>query len=193
MIPLLLVRHGKTEWNLEKRIQGRRDIPLSETGRKALDGVRIPARFRAFKWVSSPLKRAEETALLLGAQTLHIEPRIIEMDWGDWDGKTLSELRALYGEEMRRNEAKGLQMQPPAGESPAMVQERLRPWLKELSEPTIAVTHKGIIRALKSLAYNWDMTEKAPVPFDWSCAHLFKVDPSGRIYPDRVNIPLETS
>ena len=53
------------------------------------------------------------------------------------------------------------------------------------------MTHKGVIRALKSLAYNWDMTDKAPVSFDWATGHLFEVSESGDIRPLRINISME--
>ncbi len=191
MIPLLLIRHGKTAWNIEKKLQGRRDIPLSEQGRNQLQNCILPSEFRHFSWTSSPLVRATETAEILGALNPLVEPRLIEMHWGDWEGNTVRDLRARYGETMVENEARGLNMKPPGGESPADVQKRLRPWLKSLTKPTIAVTHKGVIRALKSLAYDWDMTCKSPTTFDWNCAHLFKINEQGMPIVDRVNISLE--
>ena len=92
---------------------------------------------------------------------------------------------------MKEIEDKGLHMKPPGGESPAEVQDRIRQWLETIKEPTIAVTHKGVIRAFKSLAYKWDMTDKLPVTFNWNCAHLFEANEQGQIFPVRVNINLE--
>jgi probable phosphoglycerate mutase len=191
MVRLLVIRHGKTEWNLKKKIQGRTDIPLSDLGRAELSKMRLPAEFSGFHWVSSPLKRTRETAELLGATELQIEPALIEMNWGEWEGETLTGLRAKYGDEFKYNEARGLNMTPPGGESPADVVARLTPWLKSLDRDTITITHKGVIRALKSLAYNWDMTDKAPVKFDWATGHLFKVNPEGGLLPLRINISME--
>ena len=45
MIPILLIRHGKTSWNAMKKLQGRRDIPLSEAGRQLLEKNVIPDEF----------------------------------------------------------------------------------------------------------------------------------------------------
>jgi len=191
MIPILLIRHGKTSWNVAKRLQGLRDIPLSDEGRMLLEKNIIPEEFSQFKWVSSPLIRAQQTAEILGAKDLAINEHLIEMDWGDWEGRTIRELRTELGPAMSEIEDKGLHMKPPGGESPAEVQIRIRHWLKTVKEPTIAVTHKGVIRAFKSLAYNWDMTDKSPVAFNWNCAHLFEVNKLGQVSPKYVNINLE--
>lgn len=91
---LYLVRHGITDWNSEKRIQGQVDIPLNETGRqlakKTAEGLKdIPFDL----CYSSPLIRARETAeLIVGERKIQIikEPRIIEMDFGKYEGKCCS-------------------------------------------------------------------------------------------------------
>lgn len=190
MIPLLLVRHGKTEWNLQKRLQGRRDIELSDTGRSELEALQISSDFSKYHCLTSPLKRAIETAILLGCPSPEIDDRLIEMDFGDWEGFQIKELRAKYGQEMILNEAKGVHMRPPGGESPYDVQQRVCTLLKELNRPTIAFTHKGVIRAMKSLAYAWDMKDKSPVTFQWNRAHLFMVDENGLPHASHVNIDM---
>lgn len=193
MVKLLVIRHGKTAWNLEGRIQGRIDIPLSDTGRAELAGRRLPEEFAHFQWICSPLSRARETAEILGGRDVRIEPAIIEMHWGEWEGRTFPELRETYGEEFRYNEARGLYMTPPGGESPADVVARLTPFLKGLTRDTVAVTHKGVIRALKSMAYGWDMQDDAPVRFDWATGHLFEVAEDGAVTPVRINIAMKAA
>ncbi|MBL4907848.1 MAG: histidine phosphatase family protein [Sneathiella sp.] len=192
MIPILFIRHGRTSWNADKKLQGRRDIPLSDEGRLLLKTLALPIEFSNYSWVSSPLSRAVETAKMLGADDLTIEDQLIEMDWGEWEGQRVKDLQRRLGAKMAKIESQGLHMKPPGGESPANVQHRLLPWIARVKEPTIAVTHKGVIRAIKSLAYNWDMTDKSSVPFDWNCAHLFKINAQGLPVADRVNISLET-
>ena len=184
MIDLLFIRHGPTEWNEAGRIQGRRDIPLSAAARAALSARRIPDGLGAGRWVSSPLRRARETAQTLGAEEfeIEIEPRITEMDWGEWEGSSLPALREALGEAMRENEARGLDFETPAGDSPRGVQARLRPWLREIGvseRPVIAVSHKGVGRALLALAIGWDMKAKAPIRLRWEHAHRFEVSWSG--------------
>jgi len=189
---ILFIRHGKTQWNLEKRLQGRRDIPLCEEGVELLQKCVVPDEFKTYSWSVSPLRRAQETAQLLGARPTPPEPALIEMDWGKWEGQTIKELRQLYGPDMAEIEARGCHMTPPNGESPAMVVARLKPWLENLVGDTIAITHKGVIRAVQSLAYNWDMTDKSPVEFNWAAGHLFILDETGIIRPEQININLES-
>jgi probable phosphoglycerate mutase len=116
---------------------------------------------------------------------------LIEMAWGDWEGRRLPDLRAELGEAMAENEARGLDFRPPRGESPRDVQERLRPVLKKLSGPAIFVTHKGVLRALYALATGWSMTEKGPDKLRDGTAHAFLIAADGTPEVQRLNIPLE--
>ncbi|WP_025897555.1 histidine phosphatase family protein [Sneathiella glossodoripedis] len=193
MIPLLLIRHGKTEWNLQKKLQGRQDISLCEVGITELKQMSLPTEFNHFEWCVSPLKRAQETAKLLGAENFATDDRLIEMDFGEWEGCTIKALRERYGQSMLDNEAKGIYMTPPQGESPYDVQQRLRSFLRGLRNPTIAVTHKGVIRAIKSLAYDWDMKDKFPMEFKWNAAHLFEVTSEGIPVGKKLNIKLDAA
>jgi broad specificity phosphatase PhoE len=186
MTRLALLRHGETAWSAAGRIQGRADIPLS-TGPKLI----LPEVCRGMRVVTSPLRRCVETATLLGAADAAREPRIIEMDWGGWQGESLAALRARLGEEMRDNEARGLDFRPPGGESPRVVLSRVKPWLKDVAragEPTLAVTHRGVIRAVLAEATGWDMRGKPPARLDWSAVHLFSVDANGLPRVERLNV-----
>jgi probable phosphoglycerate mutase len=190
MTPLLLIRHGPTDWNAEKRLQGRTDIPLSETGFATVSSWRVPEGFTDVDWWVSPMARARQTAEALGI-TARADPRLIEMDFGTYEGRTIADLRRELGAEMTNNEDRGLDFQPPGGESPRMVQDRLRPLLAGLGHPTGWVTHKGVIRALMALATDWNMRGKPPVKLDWSSAHLFQLGVDGVLILDRPNISLE--
>jgi probable phosphoglycerate mutase len=160
---IVLIRHGPTPWNEEGRMQGRSDIPLSAAGRDQVRGWQIPQSWTAARWLSSPLCRATETAALLTDRPVAIEPRLIEMDWGDWEGRTLAELRAEAPEAMAANEARGLDFRPADGESPREVRARVESLLADLCEDVVCVTHKGVIRAALSLATGWDMRSKPPL------------------------------
>src|SRR5512143_3878128 len=110
MTALVLLRHGPTDWNARGIIQGRTDIPLDAAGRVVVRGWRVPAAFAGFDWVASPLARAVETARLLGG-TPAVEPRLIETDWGAWEGDSLDRLRAEWGERLSALEQRGLDFQ----------------------------------------------------------------------------------
>jgi broad specificity phosphatase PhoE len=193
MTRLVLIRHGVTEWNLQKRIQGRIDQPLCAQGRRQLRALAIADEFQQGDWYCSPLRRARETAELLGLKSCRIEPALTEMDWGDWEGQILKPLRKQLGDAMRNNESRGLDFRPPGGESPREVQARLLPWLTHLAkraEPAGAVVHKGIIRCMYALACGWDMRGEAPVEFAWDAMHRFELEADGSLLDRYEAIPL---
>jgi broad specificity phosphatase PhoE len=140
--------------------------------------------------VTSPLSRCVQTAALLGAPDAAREPRIIEMDWGEWEGRTLAELREELGDAMTQNEARGLDFRPPGGESPRAVIERIKPWLREVAAagvPTLAITHRGVIRAILAQASGWDLRGKPPAKLDWRAVHFFMLDAQGKPSVERLN------
>ena len=192
-VALVMIRHGPTDWNEQGRIQGRSDRPLSEAGRAAVGSWQVPDGLGDYDWVTSPLRRAIETAALLDHPEARPVGALIEMHWGAWEGWTLELLRERDGAAMTQNEARGLDFRPSGGESPRDVQTRLRPWLARRAEsgrPTVAVAHKGVIRALYALAADWDMSGKPPQKLLNATAHRFLIDATGTPRVDRLNIPL---
>jgi len=188
MVLLALLRHGDTAWSAEGRIQGRTDVPLSDTGRLAIQSVRLPKICAEMHAVTSPLARCVETAALLGAAQAEREPRIIETSWGAWEGKRLSDLRKELGPAMEENEARGWDFRPAGGESPREVLARVRSWLAELSVPTLAITHRGVIRAIYAAAAGWDLRGKPPAKLDWSAVQLFRLGADGTPAIERLNL-----
>lgn len=194
MTLVAFIRHGRTAWNVQGRIQGHTDTPLSADGIAELRRFQAPQILAGSHWHVSPLSRAIDTARILGPGAFRVEPRLIEMRWGDWEGETLADMRDRLGDEMLVNEARGLHFKPQGGESPAGVQARLESWFSEIAardHPVTAVSHKGLIRAVLALAYGWDMTGRAPVRLTWNAAHLFEVSTDGHITPAEMNLPFE--
>lgn len=189
MTRLLVIRHGETDWNAAGLMQGHADRRLTEAGRAWFRSAGLPRGWEGAICLASPLTRALETAKLLGLHP-QSEPRLMEMDWGDWEGRRLKDIRAELGAAMTENEARGLDFRPSGGESPREVQARLTPLLASLSAPTIAVTHKGVLRALYSLATGWTMQQKAPDKLLDGCAHAFSVSGDGTPSVAQLNIPL---
>jgi len=187
MTLVALLRHGDTAWSAEGRIQGRSDEPLSEAGRAALRARAIPAACRGMSVVTSPLARCVETASLLGAPHAPREPRIAEMSWGAWEGRRLEELRAELGPAMRDNEARGLDFRPDGGESPREVLARVSAWLASLAAPTLAVTHRGVIRVVLAAATGWDMRGPPPAKLDWRAFHMFRIE-GGQPSVEKLNL-----
>ena len=98
------------------------------------------------------------------------------MSWGAWEGRRLADLRAELGEEMSANEARGWDFRPDGGESPREVLARVRAWLAELKAPTLAVTHRGVIRAVYAQAASWNMLGKPPARLAWDAVHVFRLE-----------------
>jgi probable phosphoglycerate mutase len=120
----------------------------------------------------------------LAGQEVTADERLVEMDWGAWEGRTLADLRRAGGLAMEQNEARGLDFRPPGGESPREVQRRLRCWLLDVAaadRPIVAVTHKGVMRAALSLACGWDMRTKPPVKVAWTSGHLYLLSAAGSL------------
>ena len=191
---LALIRHGPTRWNDEGRIQGWTDVGLGARGRAAVAAWRLPPALRGAAWTASPLLRAVHTAALLAPGAATFEPRLVEMRWGAWEGRTIAALRAADPAGLAEIEARGLDFRPPGGESPRALQARLAPWLAETAAAggatLAAVTHKGVIRAVLARALDWDMTGAAPVALDWTAAHLFRLEADGSPRVERLNLGL---
>lgn len=196
-VQLALLRHGPTAWNRSRRIQGLTDEPLDEAGRAHLESWRLPECWVARAWVTSPLRRCRETAAILASThrrqgPIAVEPRLIEMSHGEWEGERLADLRARLGEGMTALEDRGLDYRAPGGESPREVQQRLRPWLREVAAGSdrLAITHRGIMRAIYAMAAGWDMTGKPPVKLRDDCLQLFVLAGDGQPRVGRLNVSL---
>lgn len=193
MVLLAVVRHAPTEWNAVGRVQGRTDVPLSDAGRGIAANWTLPSEVAGYRAIASPLARTMETARLLLGREPKPDERLIEMDWARWEGRELPDLRAELGDLMAAWEARGLDFRAPGGESPRDVQSRLAPLLAEIAkngQPTLAVTHKGVIRALYALATGWEMTGKPPDKLKDASMHLFVLSNGGAPSVKELNIPL---
>ncbi len=134
---LFIVRHGETQWNVEARMQGRMDSPLTERGReqalsngallKALGGVDM-------MWVS-PSGRTTETAHLINSHVHgHIEyaDELLERDCGLWSGRTIDDLRANEETAWQERQRDPYGFRPPGGENLQDMLERVYEFLEEL-------------------------------------------------------------
>lgn len=156
---LYLIRHGETDWNLEGRLQGAKDIPLNDLGRiQAAEAARrlreIQPWFQDLDFVSSPMSRARETMeilrgeLGLHAHTYRQDERLREITFGTWEGLTWREVTAADPDRARAREQDKWGYVPPGGESYRMLLQRVGPWFDSIERDTAAVCHGGIARAL---------------------------------------------
>lgn len=150
MTELYLVRHGETDWNRERRVQGRTDIPLNDTGRAQAAAVAELLAGHAWDGVyTSPLVRAAETAAIIAAQVGLGAPvaiaELVERDYGAAEGMIAHDIDARWP---RWEEV-------PGRESREAAAARVVPALVALAdahpgERILVVSHGGAIRAVLS-------------------------------------------
>ena len=195
MTLIVALRHAPTAWNRDQRLQGRTDVALDEEGVAVAARWRIEPDWAGYRILSSPLQRARMTAAILFPDAdIGIDRRLIEMDFGTWEGKRLAELRADPAEDAAAREGLGVDFKAPEGESPREVQARIQPLLARLAElerPTVLVTHKAVIRALYALASGWTMIGKPPAKLRPHCAQVFRLAADGTPAVARMNVSLE--
>jgi probable phosphoglycerate mutase len=143
-VELVIVRHGRTEWNRDVRFRGQMDLPLDQVGQaqaRAAAGA-IQARWpRAAAVYASPLLRARQTAEPIAAalgQAAQVHPGLRDVDYGAWTGLTLAEAERRDPEVYRLWRTAPSQVQFPEGETLDDVQARLLQLLEAMEN-----THAG--------------------------------------------------
>lgn len=160
-LPIYIARHGQTDWNAVARVQGQAEADLNEKGRRqaAVNGrtlARLIPDPSSFRFIASPMRRTRETMEIiretmgLPRDGYELEPRIVEVHFGDWQGFTFAELEAAEPGSTAIRDLDKWNFVPPgeAAESYAVLAERIRPWFAELEGPAVIVTHGGVIRTL---------------------------------------------
>lgn len=152
-----LLRHGLTVWNEEKRIQGSKDSPLTDTGKTNL--LTMARSLRTDNWsriLASDLGRSRQSVEIINSVLhipVHYDARLREIDWGDWEGLRLSEVRQYQGEELERQVLSGWDFQAPGGERRRDALLRAKAALTEVprrnpEEEILVICHLGIIKCL---------------------------------------------
>ena len=180
---LALLRHGRTEWNAAGRVQGHIDIPLSEDGYAEMAARRLPFSFpRVF---ASPMLRARQTAKALGLAEPILDARLMEQNWGAWEGLTRAEILARDGDDafVKAGSNQGEAFRPGGGESTGELHARVADFLKDAAGGPgdgVVVAHLGVLRAAYTRATGWDMATPMPAALDVSKILLLSVDGGGR-------------
>jgi len=158
---LLLVRHGVTDWNREGRFQGHLDARLADDGRleAKLLGERLAGELGELAIVTSPLSRAADTAALIAGAfpaehrpTISLDPRLMEIGQGEWEGRTHGELEVDDAERYAAWRARAGIDQPPGAETIdhalSRVVEAVDALAKRPERALCLVSHGGILRLL---------------------------------------------
>ena len=160
---LLFVRHGETDWNVEKKIQGGTDTELNETGieqARKLGQKLAKQKLAIAKIYSSKLKRAYKTAQIVG-QIVGVEVEsaegLEEMNLGQWEGMRWREVREVYSAEYEEWHRNRRYQRTPYGESYQELLERLLPALEKIIQKekgtVLVVTHSADIVTLLAIIH----------------------------------------
>ena len=172
---LVFLRHGQTDWNVEGRLQGQRDVPINAKGRiqarqNGEKVLRDVPEAPTFDFVASPLGRARETmeiartAMGLDPAGYRIDEQLKELTFGEWEGFTYRDIEGVHPGWVAQRLADKWFFQPPGGESYEMLSARIVRWLQTVDRATVIVSHGGVGRVLR--------------------AHLLKLDPLRTVIED---------
>jgi probable phosphoglycerate mutase len=181
-LKLALLRHGPTGWNALGRIQGHTDIPLNDEGLARMRGLLPPPAFAQARAFASPLLRARQTAEALGLVDPILDARLMEQNWGNWEGLSRAEILARDGEDAFMRTGLKLRFRPPGGESTEELHDRVAAFFKDVARENnhaIVVTHMGVLRAAYTLATGWDMSAPMPPDLDISKALILSLTDKG--------------
>ena len=169
---LILVRHGETEWNVERRVQGQIDSLLTARGRtQARRAAERLAEMNVRAVYSSDAGRARETAELIAAPhglTVAVRPALRERSYGILEGKTMQEAARDDTGWLEAWLADRLRLAPPEGETQPELSQRVMPALREIvaahaGEQVVVSTHGGPVKSavfeiLQIPISSWDRT-----------------------------------
>ena len=174
MYQLYVIRHGETEWNTEKRLQGRLDSNLTAKGEK--DAKLLGDRLKEVEFqkiISSPSNRTMKTARLVSGERkvpIETDERLMEIDLGEWQGLKEEEIKKRDPERFEAFWHNPALYESIDGESFSDVKERFSEFLLDLdkTKPTgnvLVVTHGVVIKALYLLCRNEPVEQLWDPPF----------------------------
>jgi broad specificity phosphatase PhoE len=177
---IYLIRHGRTEFNVEGRFQGHCDSPLTPLGleQAAANGARIKSLIgdpSCWRLETSPLGRALHTAQIIanvaGLAAPIPDDRLREVSLGSWDGLTDEDIALAYPDAAKGATRYDIFFRSPDGERFEALRARLQSWLDEALDdgrPRIAVSHGVAGRVLRGLYAGLDreVMLKLPTPQD---------------------------
>lgn len=182
-VPLVVVRHGQTAWNAERRFLGRSDIALDETGMQQVERVsRFLKPIPFSEAFSSPLRRATQTAaaILQGrGLPLQLDPRLAELDQGHLEGEKAHILLSQYGEFFAAWQKDPATCRVPGGESFSECQARGVEAFTAIARqghpgtPILIVTHNMLIRAVVCAIRGLPLSRFGDIEQDNTAVNLF--------------------
>lgn len=194
--PIYYLRHGETEWNRERRIQGQIDIPLNDTGLG--QARRMAAKLREiiddlddFQLMASPLTRTRQTMQAVldvygaGQADVVFDDRLKELNFGLYEGKQWADVHTVIEPEI--NPEAYHDWCPDEGEGYAEGRERVADWLSSLTGPVVVVAHGGISRILRGIVF--DLPKREIVALKVPQDRFFRIADGGLDWFDAREMP----
>ncbi|MHA1524172.1 MAG: histidine phosphatase family protein [Alphaproteobacteria bacterium] len=172
---LYFIRHGETEWNALRKLQGSTDIPLNDIGKAqaARHGATLAGLdedWSRFDFVASPMSRTRQTVDIVAGhlngagRQVHFEPRLREIEFGSWEGRTWSDIEREDPRDYDIFFNRGWNQAPHGGESYGDVSARVADWLETVTRDTVIVSHGGVSRVLRGLYQDLEANIIATLP-----------------------------
>lgn len=163
-----LLRHGQTEWNILKKIQGSGDSPLSAQGKK--ETGEWADTLKNYGWdriIASDLGRVKATVEIINEKLclpVGFDVRLREQHWGEWEGLTLPFIQKTFKEDLAGRVAMGWDFSAPGGETRRAVKDRVLKTLLESAtqwpgQKILVICHQGVV---KSVLYSFEDRDFLP-------------------------------
>ena len=175
MITLYIARHGQTNANVADRYPGRRETPLTALGMEQAAAIGRALRRElgpapALEFIASPLGRAQHTMRIvretLGATAdgFASDPRLLDIDHGDWTGLTPAEVRERFPENFAQHRADMWNIPMQGGESYADLAARVQSFLDQIRSDAVTVSHGATSQMLRGLSTGMDHLDIVGLP-----------------------------
>ena len=164
---LFILRHGETVWNREGRMQGWLDSDLTDLGRqqaRAMGALLAGYDLTGHRLYCSPLGRAQATAALAFSQTSTLDPRLREIEVGQWAGLTRDQIMTRWPGMTEAEDMLDFYARAPDGEGFVALWNRVCAFLADLPGPAVIVTHGVTSRFLRTAALGLTIADLDQVP-----------------------------
>ena len=176
--PIYFIRHGETDWNKQKLVQGSADIALNATGvgqatAVALALVSKAPELQTYDFYVSPQIRAQQTMKIICTNqprdfaTVQTDVRLRELEFGIWEGKDIEAMHEAR--DYAHGQVGHYNWKPEGGESYAEGVARVDDFLRELKGPSLIVSHGAVARCMIGYICNIPRIDITHLPTPQGC------------------------
>ncbi|WP_310598784.1 histidine phosphatase family protein [Desulfobulbus sp.] len=184
---IYLLRHGEVDTSSPRRFLGRTDLPLNPDGVRQVSALGEQLHHVPFaEVVASPLRRAVQTAALVSGRpeaAIRVNDALAEIDLGQWEGRTVAEVRQGFPGLYERRGQDLEHFRPPGGESFGDLAVRVCPALFALiwrtTGPLLVVAHAGVNRVALSRLLGRPLRQALAIPQDYGAVNILRAGEQG--------------